>query len=915
MTELERFSTKSARDFATKYASATSEKQMAQSFWRDFFSMICGIDDLISIGIEFEYPVRSKETGKIRFIDVLWGGVLLIEHKSGGEDLDKAESQARDYLKSLDAILRPPVFIVSDFQKIRIIDLLDGTKVEFALQDLPDHLARFSSIIGDNGASATKVQTQADIKAAKLMSNLFVEFEKAGYSGHEVSVLLIRVLFLLFGEDTRMFKPTQRGLFTDFVEATVPDGSGLGGRLEELFQVLNTPEQDRPSTLPDYVKSFPYVNGGLFSEKLRVFSFTKQMREALLTATSYDWSQISPAIFGSLFQFARDKETRREMGEHFTSEEYILRCINDLFLNDFNEKLRKSWDSPSALRKFQRELGNYKFLDPACGSGNFLVVSYKKLRELELKIIARAQELEGSQGQIQIEGSLGLQVHLSQFFGIEYDDWSSSIATVAMHLADHQANLALEEITGSIATKLPLRESASVVQANALLISWDEVCPIDEFTFIIGNPPFNGSLYQSKEQKEDTKRVWGDLPGGGLVDYIANWFLVAGRHIKRTNARAALVATNSISQGIQPSIIWKQLTSLGIGIDFAHRSFSWDNETTGKAAVHVVIVGFSNAPKPAKLNLWSYRDPKSKPTLVVAKNINGYLIDAPNVLVASRRKPLSPMTPALDNGSKPADGGHLSNITPEEAQRIRDEDSVAAKYLRRLVGGQELIHNEERYCLWLLEADPSDIRKSRELSTRVSAVRSMREASSDKATKKDADRPSEFQAIRQPKNDYIAVPQVSSEGREYIPITHFSKDVIVNNQVSIIENGDLVVFGFISSKPFRVWVETVSGRLESRFRIGGLLPYNNFPFPQVSEKDASEIRKCAEDLLSARAAYPDNSLADLYDKNAMPSSVRKAHENLDRAVMRSMGMNPTLSDPGILSELFRLYEEQTKGLI
>lgn len=915
MSVVEKFSTKNARDFATKYSSATSEKQMGQSFWRDFFSMVCGIDDLISLGIEFEYPVRSKETGKIRFIDVLWGGVVLIEHKSAGENLFKAESQARDYLTSLDPGMRPPVFILSDFKKFRIIEVFAGTEVEFDLADLPNHLDRFVSIIGDNGASATKVQTQADIKAAKLMSELFVEFEKAGYSGHEVSVLLIRVLFLLFGEDTRMFKPTSRGLFTDFVEATVPDGSGVGGRLQELFEVLNTPVENRPSTVPGNVKDFPYVNGGLFSETIRVFSFTKSMRRALLKATNYDWSLISPAIFGSLFQFARDKETRREMGEHFTSEELILRCINDLFLNDFNDKLNKAWDSSNALKKVQKELGTFNFLDPACGSGNFLVVAYKKMREIELKIIARTQELQGSEGQVQIDGSLGLQVHLSQFHGIEYDDWSSSIATVAMHLADHQANLAMEEITGIIPTRFPLKESAQIVQGNALEIDWAEVCPMTEKTFIIGNPPFNGSLYQSKDQKEDTRRVWGNSTGSGLVDYVTNWFLTASRHISSSNAKAALVATNSITQGIQPSIIWAHLAPLGIGIDFAHRTFAWTNESSGRAAVHVVIIGFSKQPKPSKLNLWDYPDVKGKPVLTVARNINGYLIDGPNVLVSSRKKPLRSSTPALDNGNKPTDGGYLSDISPEEAEVIRNADPIAAKYIRRIVGGRELLHNELRYCLWLVDADPADIRNSKTLSERVQAVREMRASSSKAQTREDAKRPSEFQELRQPKNDYVAVPQVTSEGREYVPITMFSKEVIVNNQVSIIENGSLVYFGFISSKPFRVWVETVSGRLESRFRIGGLLPYNNFPFPEVSESQSAELIAASQAVIDARALFPSNSLADLYDPNSMPSALRKAHDTLDRSVMKAFDMKPSLSDPEILAALFIKYEEATKGII
>lgn len=915
MTELERFSTKSARDFATKYASATSEKQMAQSFWRDFFSMICGIDDLISIGIEFEYPVRSKETGKIRFIDVLWGGVLLIEHKSSGEDLDKAESQARDYLKSLDANLRPPVFLVSDFKTIRIIDLLDGTNIEFSLDDLPDHLGRFSSIIGDNGATATKVQTQADIKAAKLMSNLFVEFEKAGYSGHEVSVLLIRVLFLLFGEDTRMFKPTQRGLFTDFVEATVPDGSGLGGRLQELFQVLDTPEDKRPSTLPEYVKYFPYVNGGLFAEHIGIFSFTREMRDALHEATNYDWSSISPAIFGSLFQFARDKETRREMGEHFTSEEFILRCINDLFLNEFNERLRKSWDSPNALRKFQSELGTYNFLDPACGSGNFLVVSYKKLREIELKIIARLQELQGSEGQLQIDGSLGLKVHLAQFHGIEIDDWSSSIATVAMHLADHQANLALEEITGSIPTRFPLSESANIRQANALQIDWSEVCPMEPTTYIFGNPPFYGSTWQSEEQKADTARVWNGKTGSGLLDFVLNWFLISSRHISSSGGQAAFVATNSISQGIQPSILWSELMPLGIGIDFAHRSFQWKNESSDQATVHCVIVGFSSRSKPPERALWDYPLRNGKPQKKIVKNINAYLIDGPDILISTRRRPLNPNTAILDNGNKPADGGFLSDISPDEAAEIRRADPLAAKYLRRIMGARELLHDEWRFCLWLVGASPADIRQSPELTARVKAVKEMRQKSTKAKTRQDANRAAEFQEIRQPQHDFIAVPRITSENREYVPMALLDKETIINDKLSFVADGSLTTFGLLMSKPFNIWNQAISGRTGMSTLISNNLTYNNFPLPTLESESAESVAAASSEVLNVRRTYAGSTLADLYDPISMPSTLKKAHQKLDVAVMKALGMKASLTEAEILAELFKRYEQLTKGLI
>jgi len=841
--------------------------------------------------------------------------VLLIEHKSAGEDLDKAEEQARDYLTSLDPSLRPPAFIVSDFKRIRIIEVFAGKSVEFALEELPNHLDRFSAIVGNNGIEVAKVQTQADIKAAKLMSELFIEFEKANYSGHEVSVLLIRVLFLLFGEDTRMFKPTPRGLFTDFVEATVPDGSGLGGRLQELFQVLNTPSEKRPGTLPAYVKDFPYVNGGLFAENIGIFSFTKEMRDALLKATSYDWSQISPAIFGSLFQFARDKETRREMGEHFTSEEFILRSINDLFLNDFNDRLLKAWDNPNALKKLQIELGTYNFLDPACGSGNFLVVSYKKLREIELKIIARTQELTGSEGQLQVDGSMGLQVHLGQFHGIELDDWSSSIAVVAMHLADHQANLALEEITGVIPTRFPLTDSAKIVQGNALRLDWADICPMGEKTFIIGNPPFNGARFQTADQKADTLHVWQNAKGSGEIDFVANWHLVASRLIHEHGVKVSFVSTNSIAQGEQPAILWSQLRPLGVEIAFAHQTFQWQNEALGQAAVHVVIMGLSaNPPKTKKL--WTYPTIKGKPVLKNAKSINGYLVDAPDILITSRSRPLSPTTPRMDFGSMPNDGGHLSDIDAEEAQRIKKVDPIADKYLHRLVGSQEFINNKERYCLWLVGANPSDIRQSKIISERVQAVKELRLASKRAATQKLANRPAEFGEVRQPeKGDYLLVPRVSSERRDYVPIGFFDHLVITNDSVLVIPDAQVSDFGILSSRLFNVWLRAVSGRLKSDFRISATITYNNFPFVALTDGAVKDISQTAQTVLDARAEFPSSSLADLYDPNSMPPSLRKAHEALDKAVLTAFAMKPSLSDNEILTRLFELYEEQTAGLV
>ncbi len=910
MTEFEGLSTKSARDFADKYADATSEKQLGQSFWRDFFLSVVGVSDLLVAGIEFEYPIRSAK-GTIQFIDCLWSGVVLIEHKSAGKNLDEAEQQAREYLEALAPHLRPPTIILSDFRTFRIVEIIRGTSHEFPLAELPENLDRIKAVISFAGASAAEPRVEADKKAVKLMGELFKEFDKAGYGGHELSVFLIRILFLNFGDDTRMWKFTPDGLFGAYVKNTFPDGSGLGGRIQELFQILNTPENKRPGTLAPALADFPYVNGGLFAEQLPIFAFTAPMREALIATTRYDWSNISPAIFGAMFQTVKNKELRRKSGEFYTSEKAIMRVISPLFLDALTEKLQKSWGSAPALKRLWVELGEMNFLDPASGSGNFLLVAYKKLRELELKLIARLRELEGKDTQLALDGSIGLQVHLGQFHAIEYDEWSSQIAFVAMFLADHQANRQMEEILGSSPNRFPLTDSAVVKQGNALRISWDSVCPMNENTFIMGNPPFNGYSLMTQEQHDDTAAVWGEVKGSGVLDYVLNWFLIAAQWSESTGARSAFVATSSISQGEQPSVLWSKLFSIGIGIDFAYRSFWWDNG----AAVHCVIIGFSSTPKPRKRPLWSFPDVKGEPVLELVESINPYLIAGSNVVVSARARPLVPGVQVMEKGSIPTDDGYLSSISAEEATRIRKEDPIAAKYLRRLIGARELLNNTERYCLWLIDAEPSDIRKSPEIYKRITSVKEFRLGSKKAKTREDANRASEFQEIRQPASNYIAVPLHTSEDREYVPMGFMPPEVIANNALSLIADGSLRTFGILMSRSFNVWNKTVSGRLESRTRISGTITYNNFPFPQSHARQDEEIEAAANALLEVRSKYPNSSLVDLYDARAMPADLRKAHQRLDKAILTAFGLKASATDEDILSEMFKRYEELTRGLV
>jgi hypothetical protein len=907
MSEDLKFSLQASRAFAEKYSNITNEKQYSQSFWTDLFTKVIGVPDLLAAGIEFEYPVISSE-GKTNWIDVFWSGVLLIEQKSTGKNLDLAENQARSYLVGLPPEHRPPAIIVSDFSKFRIIDVLMNEQIEFSLSELPDNLHRLESLLGKQIASATRQEVTADIHAVELMGNLFTAFEKAGYEGHALSVFLVRVLFLNFGDDTRMWKRVGNGLFGDFVANSAKDGNGLGAQIQELFQVLNTPVENRAATTPSNLSNFPYINGGVFEENLPIFSFNADMRKALIDTTQYDWSKISPAIFGAMFQTVKSKEDRRNLGEHYTSEANILKVIRPLFLDDYLERLTNSWDNISNLKKLRKDLSLNNYLDPACGSGNFLVVAYRRLRELELKIVARLNELEGKEGHTQLEGTWGLSVHLNQFHGIEINEWSSQIATVAMFIADHQANQAMEEITGFAPERFPLKESAQIIHSNALLLDWSSVCQMNSSTFIMGNPPFLGSLMMSDEQKEDTKVVWGDHKKTGLVDFVTNWFIKASELIQKYDCTAGFVSTNSITQGEQPALLWSKLNPLGITIDFGHRPFTWTNEAKGKAAVHVVIVGFSKRELKLK-KLWTYKTVKSEAELHLVKKINPYLIDAENVIVESRQTAISPDLPPMFFGSMPRDNGHLSKISEEEAEQIKQTDPIASKYLRRLIGADELINGGIRYCLWLEECEPQELSTSATLKKRIQAVKEMRESSPAKSTRDLAKVSHLFAQRAQPKTSYIAVPRVSSESRRYVPMDFCNPDVIASDALLTIPNAEKSVFAVLMSRVFNTWNLAVSGRLKSDTRISQEITYNNFALPKLSENEKKSLEESADLIISARNKYPNASLADLYGPLSMPIELVKAHDLNDRLVLKIIGLKAEVTNEEILKVLFDNYSK------
>jgi hypothetical protein len=897
--------------FADKWKSFSDEKQHARGFWSEFFRTLCGVDDEEMAGIEYEKKVKSSLSGNQEYIDVYWKNVALIEHKSAGENLDKAELQARGYLKSLPPGYRPGIIIVSDFANFRLIDEKLNRTHQFTLAELPNNIHRFESIISGSRPQALEEEITVDQVAAKLMANLYLELESHGFEGHETSIFLIRLLFLMFGDDTGMW---ERNLVKSLILKTKEDGSDIGKTFDNLFTVLNTAEKERDKKLDQHLMKFPYVNGGIFSEEIAIIDFNRKMRGALIDVANYDWASINPTIFGAMFQLIKSKDERRELGEHYTSEENINKIVYPLLLDELQERLASAWDNKKELKKLRQDLAKIKIFDPACGCGNFLVVSYRHLRQLELELIVRLNNLEGFQDSMQLDGSMGLSVTLNQFYGIEIEEWPAQVAQMALYLTDHQENLKLARITGETPNRFPITSSASISNQNALLVDWNTLLILDENTYILGNPPFIGARYKSAAQKIETESIWKSIRGYGDIDYVTNWFLLAARFVATKRCKAAFVSTSSISQGEQPPIIWGQIDLEKVEIFFAHRSFIWGNESSNSAAVHCIILGIAPYGTSVRKQLWFYEDGKGTPNLIEASNINCYLLDAPNILIQPRKTPLQSSTPRMDFGSMPNDGGHLSDISEEEASLIRKSDSIASKYLRLLIGGRELIHNEIRYCLWLKDASPSDIRGSKELHARVDKVRKERLESKREATKKLASRPNEFGEIRQPLVSYLAVPLITSENRDYLSVAIMEPEVIANNKIGIIAAEDYFVFAILSSRIFTIWNKSISGRLESRYNISITTTYNNFPFPSATGAQREEIVKSGKALLKVRNEFGDTKFADLYDPLTMPNALKQMHQSNDKLILNSYALNGKSSDGEVLSTLFSLHQTQTLNL-
>lgn len=891
-----------AIEFSKEWENETREDAEAKSFWDGFFNVF-GITRKRLAAFEEPVKLLKHKTG---YIDLFWKGTLLVEHKSAGKDLDAAYTQALDYFDGILERDLPKYVLVSDFKHLRLYDLETKEQQEFLLKDFYKNVRLFGFIVGYK-KQEYKSEDPVNIKAAEKMGALYDSIAESGYTGHELKVLLVRLLFCMFADDTSVFDVP--GSFLRYLEnRTSVDGSDLGLHLGIVFQVLNTPKEKRQKTLDEDLALLPYVNGGLFAESLPLPSFNSAMRERLLDACAFDWSRISPAIFGSMFQSVMDSVVRRSLGAHYTSETNIFKLIHPLFLDDLKAELDSCGKNVAKLNAFHEKLAKLKFLDPACGCGNFLIIAYRELRLLEIELLKRRYGVNPMLG---FDITSLIRVRPEQFYGIEIEEFPARIAQTAIWLMDHQMNELASETFGRNFARLPLTDGAKIVIGNALTTDWETVVPKKDLSYILGNPPFIGSKLMTQEQRDELAALFPEDVGAGVLDYVCGWYAKAAHYVQGTTIRCAFVSTNSITQGEQVGILWKDLLhTYGIKIHFAHKTFKWSNEARGKAAVYCVIVGFAVFDSQNK-KLYEYEDVKGEPHEVKVKNINPYLIDTVDLVVEKRSKPLC-QVPSMSFGNMPLDGGHLL-LSDDEKVELLQQDKQVTKFIKPLVSAKEFLNGENRWCLWLVDAKPEEIRQIPEIMTRVELVKEFRLASKAPSTQKFATTPALFRDKNNP-NSTIAVPRVSSENRKYIPMGFFSKDYIVSDTCMSIPNGTLYHFGILESEMHMTWVRYVCGRLKSDYRYSKDIVYNNFPWPEnPSAEKVKAVEQAAQGVLDARANHSGSSLADLYYPLIMPSDLVKAHQALDKTVDVAYGRRIFATSAERMEFLFELYEKYLKG--
>ena len=919
MTEAERRI--AAKQFAADWQGHGDEKQETQTFWLALLQKVYGVAEPDKF-IQFEVPVKLSHTS---FIDGYIGATrILIEQKGAKIDLNKGEvqsdgsiltpyQQARRYAGFLPYAQVPRWIVVCNFTEFRIHDMNrpNDTPEILLLSDLEKEYSRLNFLV-DTGDENIRKEMEISLQAGELVGVLYDALLKqyaepdSPETLQSLNALCVRLVFCLYAEDAGVFG--KRNMFHSYLQAHRAEDRRA---LINLFRVLDTRIEERDRYLDDDLAAFPYVNGGLFAdENIEIPRLGDEIIDLLLEKASedFDWSAISPTIFGAVFESTLNPETRRAGGMHYTSIENIHKVIDPLFLDDLKAELEEiaaiavAKTREAKLRAFQTKLAGLKFLDPACGSGNFLTETYLSLRRLENKAIAALQ-----QGQVMMgEYHNPIQVSISQFYGIEINDFAVTVAKTALWIAESQM---MQETMGIVRMPLdflPLKTNAYIVEGNALRLDWESVVPKAELNYIMGNPPFVGAMMMTPTQHDDLATAFPECQKVGEADYVSGWYITATKYIRNTSICCAFVSTNSICQGQSVEVVWKPLFDLGVHIDFAYRTFRWDSEANIKAHVHCVIVGFST--KAIKKDKVIYTDNRAQ----LVNNINAYLLDAENIFVESKSTPICSV-PNMLFGSMPRDGGGFV-LSEDEKNSLIENEPIAAKWVRLYLGADEFINNKKRYCLWLVGALPNEIRKSPKVLERVERVRAFRAASKAASTRKFAETPMLFCQIAQPNSDYIIVPGASSSRRRYVPIGFMSKEVIASNGVQIIPDAGLYHFGVLTSNVHMAWMRAVCGRLKSDYRYSKDIVYNNFPWPTPTDAQKEKIEQTAQAILDARALYPDCSLADLYDEATMPPELRKAHQANDKAVMQAYGFWGKLNtETACVAELMKMYQQLTEA--
>jgi hypothetical protein len=920
-----------AARFAEEWKDAHYEKGETQTFYNEFFEVFGRRRRDVSI---YEQSVK-KLNNKQGFIDLFWPSTLLVEQKSAGRNLQNARTQAIDYCHALKEQEKPRYILLSDFQTFEMLDLDTNTEHHFTLAELPDKIKDFGFIAGYH-QQEYKDQDPVNLDAAALMRGLHMKLEDSGYEGTDLERLLVRIMFCLFADDTAIFQPDS--LLRYIEDRTSEDGTDLGSKLVHLFEVLDTPIEKRQKTLDEALTSFPYVNGNLFTDNIRTPSFDTDMRQALLDCCYFNWSKVSPALFGSLFQTVMQADVQRKGGAHYTSEKNILKTIQPLFMDELREEFIRLKDDRSTqrmakLNRFHERLGTLTFFDPACGCGNFLILAYRELRELEIDVLKEIHakmlhRFKGGAAELNVR--VLCKIDVDQFYGIEIEEFPARIAEAAMWLVDHQMNVKLGEVFGQAFERLPLKKSAHITYGNALEVDWKSVIAPEKLSYMLGNPPFIGSKYQSLEQRKELKGLFAKTKGAGVLDYVSAWYWLAAQYIQNTKTKVAFVSTNSITQGEQVGVLWQPLLNqYGIKIHFAHRTFKWTiDEKRAKgmkiANVHTVIIGFA-AYDTERKHLYDYETITSEPTRIMAANINPYLVDAVNVSITGRSNALCDV-PEMGIGNKPIDGGYYL-FTEEEKDNFLKQEPNAEPFFKRWIGSHEFLNGYTRWCLWLGDCPPQTLRQLPLSMKRIESVRRFRlgEIPNKKgqpwkkpphiSTQNIAATPTRFHVENMPLGDYLVFPKTSSEKRNYLPIGYLSNDVLCGDAVFLAPRATLYHFGVLTSQMHMDWMRYTAGRLKSDYRYSNTLVYNNFPWPQnVPDKQRQDIEAKAQAVLDARANYEGSTLADLYNPLTMPPDLLKAHHALDKAVDKAYRTKPFANERERIEYLFEQYQKLTAPL-